>query len=108
MWLPEFMEQMLAVVRNFEHRGVLQKVYCCDVTLRPLKLNSSRMTGMTGNGGTEWTTEHHDQILKDLGLDSNLTIFYLTDEYVEFLDEALEDPRVDLKIINIPRCLGWE
>ena len=96
---------MLGAARFLQHRNLIMTIYSCDVVLRPLSLAGSRMVKLEGGGATAWTKDHHSKILSDHGLEKGIRILYLTDGDALGLEEAKQDPRVELHVLNIPRLL---
>jgi hypothetical protein len=106
MWFPEFLEQMAYTARYLHARGTLNALYCCDTVLHRIDLGKSGEINLRGGGGTMWTREENSKILEDLGLTKGVDIYYCTDEAVMGLEDAMQDERVVIHIINIPNLLG--
>jgi len=108
MWMPELLAQMASLVYQLRRRKVISKAYCCDTKLHPLEVSLGGNVKFKGAGGTSWTSDHHSQIIKDLKTNKTITIYYCTDGVVNGLEEAANDDRVSLYVINIPHMLNLE
>ena len=105
MWIPELLEQMAMVAYHLEKRELICRAYCCDVQVHRLENMHSGTIRFKGMGGTAWTREHNTEILRDLNTDRKINIYYCTDEDVFGLEDAMQDDRVQLTVINVPRLI---
>ncbi len=108
MWVPELLEQMAMVAYQLEKRRLIVASYCCDVAIHRLESARNGAIHFKGSGGTAWTIEHHTEILRNLNTTRKINIYYCTDEDVYGLNEALDDDRVNLTVVNIPRLIHSE
>ncbi|MFK7827869.1 MAG: hypothetical protein AB8G05_27220 [Oligoflexales bacterium] len=109
MWMPLIMENMASLAFHMKKRKLIDQAFCCDVEIYPIENIASGSVTLMGCGGTAWTVEHNSLLLESVyGGETPkepLTIYYCTDEEVYGLEEALDDKRVNLVVINLPKLI---
>lgn len=106
MWFPEILGQMATMAYQLLKRGLIKKAFCCDAVLHPLDRVTGGSVRFKGAGGTVWSKDHHSEILKTMNTSAKVTIYYCTDEGVNGLQEAKQDERVNLVVINLPKMIS--
>lgn len=107
MWNKQWFNQIAAAAKFYSKSNKLAAFYCCDTEPHKIDLkNNFSQIEMVGGGGTELTPQILSKMLDDNGLKKNVDFLYLTDEYVNGLEESVRDDRWKLHVINIPKVIG--
>lgn len=107
MWNKQWFNQIAAAAKFYSRSNKLAAFYCCDTEPHKIDLKESfSQIEMVGGGGTELSPEILSKMLAENNLTKNVDFVYLTDEYVNGLEESLRDDRWKLHVINIPKVIG--